>query len=101
MLLADQAFLLEVGAGAARQFVEIDQVGIELRPIDAGEGDLIPHGDAAAAAHAGPVHHDGIDGGVSLHPPFAGERGGGQPGRAGENRDPSPASSSGRSDRNL
>ena len=36
---------------AERQFVEIHQVAVEIRAID---------GDAARSAHAGAIHHDGI-----------------------------------------
>ena len=54
-----EGLLLEVavGAQAVHQQVEIHQVPVELRAVHAGEQRLAAHADAAAAAHAGAVHH--------------------------------------------
>ena len=37
-------------------------MGVKVRPIHAGELGLAAHDNAAAAAHAGAVHHDGVQG---------------------------------------
>ena len=45
---------------AQRKFVEIHQVAVEIRAVHAGELHFAAHGDAAGSAHAGAIHHDGI-----------------------------------------
>ncbi len=48
--LARLAFLLQVGAGAAGQFLEVHLVRVEFRAVDAGELHLAAHRSAAAAS---------------------------------------------------
>ncbi len=60
-LLALEALL------ARQQLLEVDQVAVEIRAIDAGKLDLAAHGDAARAAHAGAVHHDRVERDHGLH----------------------------------
>jgi hypothetical protein len=43
------------------QFVEVDQVAVEIRAVYAGELHVPAHRDAAGAAHAGAIHHDRIE----------------------------------------
>ena len=52
--LAGDAFLLEVGARAAGQLIEVHLVRVELRPINTGEPNLPAHGDPASSAHPVP-----------------------------------------------
>ena len=66
-------FLVEVGAGAAGQFIEVHLVGIEFRAIDAGELYFVTDSDAAAAAHSGSIHHYGIQAGERVDSPLASE----------------------------
>ena len=56
---------LVIGRLAAGELVEIDLVAVELGAVDAGELGLAADRDAAAAAHAGAVDHEGVqrDGG--------------------------------------
>ena len=54
LLLALEALL------AQRQLVEIHQVAVEIGAIHAGEFHLAAHRHAARPAHAGAIHHDGI-----------------------------------------
>ena len=56
------ALSMRVGAEAVREFGEVDLVAVEFGAVDAGEFRLAADGDAAAAAHAGAVHHDGVEG---------------------------------------
>ncbi len=42
------------------QLLEIHSVAVEVRPVDAREPDLAVDGDPARSAHAGTVHHDGV-----------------------------------------
>ena len=46
---------------ALHEDVEVDDGGVELGAVDAGELALIAEQDAAAAAHAGAVDHDGVE----------------------------------------
>jgi hypothetical protein len=75
-LALDQQLLLEaadaveifVGLGllraeallARQQFAEVDGMGVEIGAVDAGEAHFAVDGDAARAAHAGAVDHDGV-----------------------------------------
>jgi len=45
---------------ARHQLVEVDLVGVEVGPVDAGKFDLAVDRDAARPAHAGAVDHDGV-----------------------------------------
>ncbi len=45
---------------AGIQLFEIHEMAVEIRPVDAGEFHLAANGDAARAAHAGAVDHDGV-----------------------------------------
>jgi hypothetical protein len=47
VLLARQAFLLQVGAGTAGQLLKVDFVRVEFRAVHASETHLIADGDAA------------------------------------------------------
>ena len=58
--------LLEVEVVALKQAVPVDKVGVELGAVHAGELALSADGEAAAAAHAGAVYHDGVQAGVGL-----------------------------------
>ena len=53
---------LVVGRLAAGELVEVDVVGVELGTVDAGELGLAADRHAAAAAHAGAVDHEGVQG---------------------------------------
>ena len=61
---AGQGLLLEgpVGAQPVRERLEVDLVAVELRPVHARVARLAADGDAAAAAHPGPVEHDRVQG---------------------------------------
>src|SRR5450756_1279259 len=54
-------FLLEILPLAGHQQIEVDLVPVELRPVDADELRLAADADAAAATHAGAVHHDRVE----------------------------------------
>jgi hypothetical protein len=49
-----------VAPQAQHQIVKVDLVAVEVRPVDAGELDLFADLHAAAATHAGAVHHHRI-----------------------------------------
>ena len=53
-------FVIFIGAGALDNAGEINQVTVEFRPVHAGELHFIAYLYAAAAAHPGAVHHDGV-----------------------------------------
>src|SRR5208283_4607280 len=55
-----QALLLAVHVVALGQDLEVDFGSVELRTIHAGKLTLVVHQHAAAAAHAGTVHHDRV-----------------------------------------
>jgi len=42
-------------------FIEIDEVGIELRAIDAHEAHFPVHCHSASATHACAIHHYGVE----------------------------------------
>ena len=58
--------LLIVEGVALEQAVPVDEVGVELGAVHAGELALAGHGEAAAAAHAGAVYHYRVQAGVGL-----------------------------------
>ena len=49
------------GAHAFQHLVEVHLVAVELGAVDADKLGLAAHGDAAGAAHARAVHHDGVE----------------------------------------
>ena len=55
-----------VHGAAGHCLVEIHEVAVEVGAIHAGELGLAAHGQAAAAAHAGAVDHDGVHGDDAL-----------------------------------
>ena len=57
-----EGLLLEVAVcrQPVHQHAEVDLVPVELRPVDADELGLAADADAAAATHAGAVHHDRV-----------------------------------------
>ena len=66
---------LEVEVVALQQAVPVDKVGVELRTVNAGELALTADGEAAAAAHAGAVYHDGVQAGIGLETVGTGDLG--------------------------
>src|ERR1035437_1550497 len=54
-LLLLEAFLARV------QFLEVHLVAVKIRAIDAGKLDFAANRDAAGAAHAGAIDHDGVE----------------------------------------
>ena len=52
-------------------------MSVELRAVDASEAHPAPNRDAATAAHAGAVDHDGVEAGEGAHTPGARDVGGG------------------------
>ena len=69
------ALLIEVEVVALQQAVPVDEVGVELGAVHAGELALAADCEAAAAAHAGAVYHDGVQAGVGLQAVGAGDLG--------------------------
>ena len=61
-MLGSLVLLVLVEGGALDEGIEIHLVRVKVRPVHAGELGLPAHDHAAAAAHAGAVHHDGIQG---------------------------------------
>ena len=53
------------GTGTLQHFVEVHLMTVKLGTVHANEACLSAHGDAACAAHARTVHHDGVQGHVS------------------------------------
>ena len=58
--------LAEVEVVALQQAVPVHKVRVELRAVHAGELALAADSEAAAAAHARAVYHDGVQAGVGL-----------------------------------
>src|SRR5699024_6261319 len=56
--------LAEIEVVALQQAVPVHKVRVELRAVHAGELPLPVDGEAAAAAHARAVYHDGVQAGV-------------------------------------
>src|SRR5687768_8552220 len=52
---------IAIHAIALLQNFEVDVVGVELRPVDAGELAVVADQNAAAAAHARAVDHDRVE----------------------------------------
>jgi hypothetical protein len=50
-----------VGGEPVGQLFEVDLVGVELGPVDAGEAHPSADGHPAPAAHPGPVDHDRVE----------------------------------------
>ena len=61
MILTGFRLFRTVLALTAHSLVEIDVIAVEFRTFHAGEAGLAGHGDAAGAAHARSVHHQGIE----------------------------------------
>src|ERR1035438_1133365 len=55
------ALLFAIHGIALHQDFKVDQRGVELGSIDAGELALVTKQHTAAAAHSGAVHHDGVE----------------------------------------
>ena len=55
------ALLVAVHGVALHEHFEVDLGGVEFGPVDAGELALLAEQDAAAAAHARAVNHDGVE----------------------------------------
>ena len=53
-------FLFAISLQTEHQFVEIDLMAIKFRTVHAGKLGFAPYADAASAAHAGTVDHNGI-----------------------------------------
>ena len=51
-----------VHRAAGHCLVKIHQVAVKVGAVHAGKLQLAAHGQAAAAAHTGAVHHDGVHG---------------------------------------
>ena len=68
VVLGGHLLLLLEAPLARDELHEVDPVAVEVRPLDAGELDLAVHGDPARAAHAGAVHHDGVERDHGLDP---------------------------------
>ena len=75
MLFARLCFKFRVGARALHRLVEVDEVGVEVGPVHAGELGLPAHGEAAAAAHTRAVDHDGVHRGDGGNVVFLGREG--------------------------
>src|SRR3974390_497229 len=50
-------------------------MGVELRPVNAGEAHLASHRHPAPTAHPGAVHHDGVETGEGTDTPLPGHAG--------------------------
>ena len=62
---------------AGEHFVEVDAVGIEVRPVHAGEAGVTVDRDPARAAHAGAVDHDRVERYDGVHVVVSGDLGAG------------------------
>ena len=65
-LLAGLCLKGAVHGAAGHGFVEIDEVTVKVGAVHAGKLGLAAHGQAAAAAHAGAVDHNGVHGDDAL-----------------------------------
>src|SRR5665213_3814820 len=55
------ALLVAIHGVALHQDFKVDQRGVELGSVNAGELAFVTEQHAAAAAHSGAVHHDGVE----------------------------------------